>query len=296
MPGLAERIGDALGVPVTGFRPAGRAHGYRHARGTLADGRAFFAKAADRAGGPVAAAFAAEANGLRWLAAADGGPPVPRVLTVTAAFLVTELAGPPSAEAAGRFGAALARMHAAGAASFGAPWPGFIASLPLDNAPVGNAPVGNAPVGAPAGTDWGSWYAQRRLVPYLRRARDDGLLSAAEAVPVEAVIGRIGELAGPPGPPSRIHGDLWSGNLLWAPDRAGAGNGWLPAPRPRTAATGRPTWPCWPSSAPRSWPRSSAATPRRPRWRTAGAPGYRFTSCTRCWFTCACSAAATPPS
>jgi fructosamine-3-kinase len=32
---------------------------------------------------------------------------------------------------------------------------------------------------------------------------------------VEAVIERIGELAGPPERPSRIHGDLWSGNLLW---------------------------------------------------------------------------------
>ena len=32
---------------------------------------------------------------------------------------------------------------------------------------------------------------------------------------------RIGELAGPPEPPSRIHGDLWSGNVLWS-----GGRGW----------------------------------------------------------------------
>jgi hypothetical protein len=87
MPGLAELIGAALGVAVTGLAPAGREHGFRHARGRLADGRAFFAKAADEPGGPVEAAFAAEANGLRWLAAADGGPPVPRVLAVTAGSL-----------------------------------------------------------------------------------------------------------------------------------------------------------------------------------------------------------------
>jgi fructosamine-3-kinase len=78
-------------------------------------------------------------------------------------------------------------------------------SAPLDGAPLGNA--GEA--------DWGSWYAERRLVPYLRRARDGGALSAADALPVEAVIDRIRELAGPPEPPSRIHGDLWAGNVLW---------------------------------------------------------------------------------
>ena len=70
-----------------------------------------------------------------------------------------------------------------------------------------------------AGTDWGSWYGERRLVPYLRQAHDDGKLSRAAISLVETVIGRIGELAGPPEPPSRIHGDLWSGNVLWSGGR-----------------------------------------------------------------------------
>ena len=29
---------------------------------------------------------------------------------------------------------------------------------------------------------------------------------------------RIEELAGPPEPPARLHGDLWSGNVLWGAD------------------------------------------------------------------------------
>jgi fructosamine-3-kinase len=33
---------------------------------------------------------------------------------------------------------------------------------------------------------------------------------------------RIGDLAGPAEPPSRIHGDCWSGNVLWS-----GGRGWL---------------------------------------------------------------------
>ena len=254
MSSTPERIGGVVGVAVTQIRLLNRQHGFRHIAGTLADGRAFFAKLAPEAGAaagaygkgprgpgaygagaeavptPHAAAFTAEANGLRWLAAADGGPPLPRVLGVADDLLVIELLErqeQPSRPAARRLGAGLARMHAAGAASFGAPWPGFIASLPLDNTPADDTPadetaVGETAVGETAGSDWGSWYAERRLVPYLKMARDRGLLGPADAALVEAVTGRIGELAGPPEPASRIHGDLWSGNVLWRD-----GRGWL---------------------------------------------------------------------
>ncbi|MGD0705505.1 MAG: fructosamine kinase family protein [Trebonia sp.] len=206
----AAQAGALVGVPVADVRVLGTRHGFRHLRGTLADGRGVFIKASR--GGGNADGFAAEANGLRWLAEARAVP-LPEVLGADQSMLVIELLpeGAPSAAAARDFGASLARMHAAGAPAFGAPWPGYIASLPLDNTQPGR----------PGNTDWGSWYAERRLVPYLRRAHDDGSLSAADARQVEAVIDRIGELAGPPEPPSRIHGDLWSGNVLW-PGRRGA--------------------------------------------------------------------------
>ncbi|HEX4290625.1 MAG TPA: fructosamine kinase family protein [Trebonia sp.] len=201
---FAARIAALVGVTVAGVREAGTRHGFRHLTATLADGRPVFVKAAS--GGWAAGAFAAEANGLRWLAQA-GAVPVPAVLGADEGTLVIELLPPgePTPGAAREFGAALALMHAAGAPGLGAPWPGYIASLPLDNAPLEE--TGEA--------SWGSWYAERRLAPYLTRARDGGALSAAEARPVEAVIERIGQLAGPPEPPSRIHGDLWSGNVLW---------------------------------------------------------------------------------
>jgi fructosamine-3-kinase len=204
----SERIGRLLTVPVTGLRAVGAQHGYEHLTATLGDGREVFVKADPAERGGQAAAFAAEANGLRWLAAAKAAA-VPQVLGVDENLLVIELlpAGRPTVQAAREFGAALARTHAAGAPFFGAPWPGYIASLPLDNAP---------------GTEWGSWYAERRLVPYLRKASDGGGLSGADVSLVEAVVARVGELAGPPEPPSRIHGDLWSGNVLWS-----GGRGWL---------------------------------------------------------------------
>jgi fructosamine-3-kinase len=205
---VARRIGGLAGVPVTAVREVGAQHGYQHLTATLADGREVFVKAAPDTGGSQAAAFAAEANGLRWLADA-GAVPVPGVLAAGENLLVIELLRPgrPTPRAARDFGAGLARTHAAGAATFGAPWPGYIASLPLANTP---------------GTDWGSWYAEHRIVPYLRIARDRGALSGVDVSLVTAVTERIGELAGPPEPPSRIHGDLWSGNVLWS-----GGRGWL---------------------------------------------------------------------
>ncbi|MGD0557959.1 MAG: fructosamine kinase family protein [Streptosporangiaceae bacterium] len=156
-----------------------------------------------------ASSLAAEANGLRWLAAADGGVPVPEVLAADEHRLVTQYLPPekPTRAMATEFGARLARTHAAGADGYGAPWPGWIASLPLDNEP---------------GTSWPDWYAERRLAPYLRRAADAGVLTSSDVRLVEEVIDRISELAGPPEPPSRIHGDLWSGNVLWS-----GGQGWL---------------------------------------------------------------------
>jgi len=204
----ADRIAELLGVPVTDVRANGAQHGYEHLTVTLADGRRAFVKAASTPDEATKEAFAAEANGLRWLAEANAVP-VPTVLGTSHDMLVIELLpdGRATPQAAEEFGANLAKMHAAGAKEFGAPWPGYIASLPLDNTP---------------GTEWASWYAEQRLVPYLKKAHDDGALADADLSLVETVVNRIGELAGAPEPPSRIHGDLWAGNVLWS-----GGRGWL---------------------------------------------------------------------
>ena len=63
------------------------------------------------------------------------------------------------------------------------------------------------------------FYATRRLLPLLSKA---GLSPPAHRA-VEPVCDRIADLAGPPEPPARLHGDLWSGNVLW--DREG--RAWL---------------------------------------------------------------------
>lgn len=142
--------------------------------------------------------FAAEAAGLRWLREANGVP-VPEVHEVGDDRIVLDRieTGPPTAAMAEAFGRDLAVTHAAGAASFGGPSPGWIGPLPLDNTQAG---------------EWPRWYAERRLLPYL----DGAGLDRRDRAAVEWVMEHVEELAGPPEPPSRLHGDLWSGNVLWA--------------------------------------------------------------------------------
>ncbi|MFI9402605.1 fructosamine kinase family protein [Nocardia sp. NPDC052316] len=103
-----------------------------------------------------------------------------------------------------RLGHELAALHANTPTMFGAPWPGWIAELPLDN--------------TLSADPWPQWYAERRLAPYLPRAATH--LGHDGTRLLEQVIDRIDTLAGPPEPPARIHGDLWSGNIVWTPDRA----------------------------------------------------------------------------
>ncbi|MFF9126978.1 fructosamine kinase family protein [Streptomyces sp. NPDC014889] len=156
----------------------------------------------------------AEAAGLRWLAEADAVR-VPAVLGHDRRWLVTDRVPPgrPSPGAALRFGRDLAALHAAGAPAFGAAPPGG----PRE-AYIGLAPMRNVP-----GTDWPDWYAEHRVLPYLRRAADGGTLRPAEAAVIERALERLPGTAGPAEPPARLHGDLWNGNVLWGAD----GGAWL---------------------------------------------------------------------
>ncbi|MGV9455476.1 fructosamine kinase family protein [Streptomyces sp. NPDC003635] len=193
----------------------GRALGVRRLSGTLAEvtldgGRVVMVKRGD--GGP--GATRAEAAGLRWLGAA-GAVRVPAVHGHDEEWLVTDrvVVGRPSAEAAERLGRELAALHASGAPAFGAP--------PPDG--PSEAYIGLAPMRNVEGSDWPRWYAEHRVLPYVRQAVDGGMLSGAEAEVFERACARLPELAGPAEPPARLHGDLWNGNVLWAAD----GRAWL---------------------------------------------------------------------
>ncbi|MFF1303285.1 fructosamine kinase family protein [Streptomyces sp. NPDC058307] len=175
----------------------------------LDDGRSVMVKRADS---PEEAR--AEAAGLRWMAEA-GTVRVPTTHGQDGPWLVTDLIerGRPSGDAALDLGRALAGLHLAGVPAFGSAPPGG----PRE-AYIGRAPMRNA-----EGAEWPQWCAEHRVLPYLRRAVDDGTIAVPEAEVIERLCARLPGLAGPTEPPARLHGDLWNGNVLWGAD----GHAWL---------------------------------------------------------------------
>ena len=246
-PDDVARLTRLLGAAPTAAKSLGDQHGAGHFRLSLADGREAFAKiqtdARNEAGrlsaahlaaaagvtADQAAAFAADPGGyaaeaasLRWLAEA-GAVPVPAVLAADDGCVVIEWLHPeqPTRAAAAVFGRELARLHAFGAGQFGAPWPGVIAGLPLPNTQLNTQANTQLNTQADAKADgWPEWYAANRVLPYVRIARDSGALDADQSQLIESAAARIPEVAGPPEPPSRIHGDCWAGNVLWSRSRA----------------------------------------------------------------------------
>lgn len=168
--------------------------------------------------------YAAEAAGLNWLAEpmARGGarvvlPLEPVARDGTRIALARIRARTPDAASAEDLGRRLAVTHTAGADWFGCPPKGW----------HGAGFIG--PIAMPYNTEdrlmrWGRFFADHRLAPFVRQAEAAGSLSPRNGVALERVCERLRtedeELCGPPEPVCRLHGDLWSGNIMW--DDAGA--------------------------------------------------------------------------
>ena len=150
--------------------------------------------------------FRAEAAGLRWLASA-GAVRVAGVLDVGEDFIEVERLRtvPPSRAAASAFGAALARLHDAGASGFGVPPASW----------RGDAWIGDAPLSLVPESTWGTFYARHRIEPYLAAS---GIAMSGLAT-LERLCDRLEAGDFDDGaPPARIHGDLWAGNVLFTPE------------------------------------------------------------------------------
>lgn len=199
-PHIARRAEELLGSAVAATAPVAGGDISTATKLRLSSGRSAFMKTLTNA---PTGFFEAEAAGLRWLAEA-GGIRVPEVLAVQSDCLILEWVEPGklTTEAASDFGRALAATHATGAAAYGLDREGFIGRLPLPNK------------GAPT---WAEFYATRRVLPYLKLARDRGAITPEGAEVVEGIIGRLPGLVPDEGP-RRIHGDLWNGNVIWTHD------------------------------------------------------------------------------
>jgi len=208
---VARRAEALLGTAVVATAPVAGGDICTATRLRLSDGSSALIKTRPQAPPEF---FPSEGRGLRWLGAAKGVD-VPEVLAVEQDCLVITWVEPgrPSVEAAEQFGEALTTTHQCTAEVFGteAGEDGYIGSLPMPNR---------------ASDTWPEFFATRRILPYLKLARDRSAISAEDAADVESVVRSIVDLAGPAEPPARLHGDLWSGNVVWGRD----GRVWLVDP------------------------------------------------------------------
>jgi len=164
-------------------------------RATLADGRHAVVKSRH----PVPAEFfAAEARGLAALRDAHALR-VPEVFEVADDRIVLEDLGDGqrASDYWQRAGAGLARQHSIIGTHFGFDHDGFCGDSPQDNTPD---------------VDGWHFFAERRLLPQMRRARDKGLINTHDVLAIESLCPNLRERV-PDTPPVLLHGDLWSGNL-----------------------------------------------------------------------------------
>ena len=148
-----------------------------------------------------------EAAGLRWLSAVTDGAAVVEVISADEHEIVLPRVESvrPSSEAAAEFGRRLAATHDAGAEAFGAPPEGW----------AGDGWIGTEPMTLAPRTSWGPFYAEQRCRPFAERAYARGGLDRDGLAVVEGVCTRIREgMYDDDAPPARIHGDLWSGNVM----------------------------------------------------------------------------------
>lgn len=149
--------------------------------------------------------FSAEANGLQKLAAARSGLKVPAVLGCEDdaegwAWLALEWLEPsrPNRSGWAELGSGLATLHRTRWSAWGAETPGYIGRLPQTNTPS---------------SDWVRYWWTERLLPQLDRADWPG--GRAEWIRLEGALPGLLKAVEEEGP-SLLHGDLWSGNVVWS--------------------------------------------------------------------------------
>jgi protein-ribulosamine 3-kinase len=98
-----------------------------------------------------------------------------------------------------QYGQTLARIHRIKGTEFGLESPSYFGPLYQDNRPI---------------SDWPTFYAERRLRPWLKAAVDSGNMPSSAIKQVEMLISRLPDLCGPKVPPTLLHGDAQQNNFI----------------------------------------------------------------------------------
>ena len=165
----------------------------------LADGSVVFVKTHTD---PPSRFFTSEATSLEWLD--EAGARVPKVMASSDEYparLVLQWVQPgrSTREGDADFGRMLARLHQQSFPCFGRP----------DSLPTGSRGLPNAP-----STSWQDHYGQQRLLPLVTIGLEDGSIPPETGRQLRIVAESLEAFAGPPEPPSLLHGDLWAGNRI----------------------------------------------------------------------------------
>lgn len=205
---MLEPVADLLETDVTGATPLRGGDVAESFAVDLADGRRVFAKTHRH---PPPGFFTTEEAGLRWLGD-TGTVRVPEVLAASddPPWLVLSWIdeGSPVSTTEEELGRELAALHGVVGRAFGRP----------DQRTTGSRRLPNAPAAT-----WAEFYAENRLRPLARLARDAQALDSGSIADLERLADRLPTLGLPAEPPSLVHGDLWAGNRLIDT----AGRSWL---------------------------------------------------------------------
>lgn len=193
-PAIYSEIEQALGHRIVAVAPLSAANNAQIYRIALDNNAVRVAKVAERG-------LDTEAWMLKYLRD-KSGLPVPEVFYGNEHVIIMQfVAAHETIDYRAESGAAeqLAALHAVTAEAYGMERDTLIGSL--------TQPGGWS-------QDWPSFFAEKRLLHMARRALDEGKIDARMMSQTEKVAARLPAILKNPQPPSLVHGDVWSGNII----------------------------------------------------------------------------------